>query len=166
MTDGQVPEFTPFWRNVAERRLCFPRCRACGRFHWYPLTRCPHCLAADIEWCAVESRGTLYSWTVVRHAFAATFADRLPYVVGLIDFPDASGIRLVSEVRVASTDALWVSMPVRAVFVDRPGADGLHFVPTTPDGRGFHEDAEYRNSSIHWVEAAAGCLRRRLWTIP
>lgn len=52
MTDEQIPEFAPFWRNVAERRLCFPRCEACGRFHWYPLTRCPHCFSADIEWRA------------------------------------------------------------------------------------------------------------------
>jgi uncharacterized OB-fold protein len=64
MTDGPVPEFAQFWRNVAERRLCFPRCRACGRFHRYPLTRCPYCLAADIEWCAVEPRGTLYSYVL------------------------------------------------------------------------------------------------------
>ena len=148
MTDEQIPEFAPFWRNVAARRLCFPRCKACGRFHWYPLTRCPHCFAADIEWCAVEPRGTLYSWTVVRHAFAPTFVDRLPYVVGLIEFPDAPGIRLVSEVRTASTDALWVSMPVRARFVDGSGAGGLHFVPTTPNGRGSHEDADLCDSSV------------------
>ncbi|MGD9880812.1 MAG: OB-fold domain-containing protein [Enhydrobacter sp.] len=148
MTDEQMPEFAPFWHNVAKRRLGFPRCEACGRFHWYPLTRCPHCFAADIEWCAVEPRGTLYSWTVVRHAFAPTFVDRLPYVVGLIEFPDAPGIRLVSEVRAASTDALWILMPVRAVFVGGSGADGLHFIPTTPDERGSQDDGDPCVSSV------------------
>lgn len=165
MTDGQVAEFAPFWRNVAKRRLCFPKCRGCGRFHWYPLTRCPHCLAADIEWCAVEPRGTLYSWTVVRHAFAPTFADRLPYVVGLIEFPDASGIRLVSEIRVPSMDALWVSMSVRAVFVDRPGAEGLHFVSTPPSGRGLQPEPDHCDSSTHWAAATAANLGRSLWTM-
>jgi len=112
MTDEQMPEFAPFWHNVAKRRLGFPRCEACGRFHWYPLTRCPHCFAADIEWCAVEPRGTLYSWTV------------------------------------ASTDALWILMPVRAVFVGGSGADGLHFIPTTPDERGSQDDGDPCVSSV------------------
>ncbi len=132
MTDAQAPEFAPFWHHVAAGRICFPRCKACSRFHWYPLPRCPHCLAADVEWCAVEPLGALFSWTIVRHAFTPTFAERVPYVIGLIEFPDAPGIRFVSEVRVVPADTLRVAMPVQAVFAGRPSADGLHFIPTMP----------------------------------
>lgn len=134
MADAQAPEFAPFWRHVAAGRLCFPKCGACGRFHWYPLPRCPHCLAVDIDWCAVEPLGTLFSWTVVRHAFTPAFAEKVPYVVGLIEFRDAPGVRLVSEIRAAPPDALRIAMPVQPVFAGRPAADGLHFIPMASSG--------------------------------
>lgn len=127
----ESPEFTPFWRHVAERRLCFPMCRSCGRRHWYPLPRCPHCLAADIDWEPVGPDGTLFSWTAVNHAFTPEFAGKVPYTVGLIAFAGAPGVRLITEVRAPPARALRIDMPVRAVFTGRTGAEGLHFVPAT-----------------------------------
>lgn len=125
----QSPEFLPFWRHVAEGRLCFPMCRSCGRRHWYPLPRCPHCFGADIGWQPAGPDGTLFSWTVVHHVFAPEFAGKVPYIVGLIAFADAPGIRLITEVRGPTEDSLRIDMPMQAVFTRRPGAEGLHFVP-------------------------------------
>lgn len=127
----ELPEFAPFWRQVAEGRLCFPTCRSCGRRHWYPLPRCPHCLAADIAWQPVGPDGTLFSWTVVNRAFTAEFVGKVPYTVGLIAFAGAPGIRLITEVRARAAGALQIDMPMQAVFTGRPDAEGLHFVPGT-----------------------------------
>jgi len=112
------PEFERFFDAVRGSRLAFPYCTACGRYHWYPMKRCPHCRSNDIEWRPVSGRGQLYSWTVVRHPFDPALAEALPYVVALIEFPDAPGIRLVSNLVDIDLDRLHIGMAVEPVYPD------------------------------------------------
>jgi uncharacterized protein len=98
MTSTVPPEFQPFWDHAASNRLAFPFCEECHRFHWYPLTRCPHCGSARLTWKPVSNEGVLYSWTVIHHAFNRADSARLPYVVALVDVIDAPGVRLVTNI--------------------------------------------------------------------
>ena len=110
------PEFAGFWSSLRSNKLSFPRCLACGRFHWYPMKRCPHCFSDRLAWVAVSGQPTLYSWTVVRRAFSPAFKDAVPYVVGLIEFPGAPGVRLITDIVEADPSALVIGMAMTPVF--------------------------------------------------
>jgi uncharacterized OB-fold protein len=111
-------EFHPFWEGLRAGRISFPKCRSCGRTHWYPMKRCPHCLATEFDWLPVSGRGRLHSWTVVRRAFSADQADKVPYVVGLVEFDEVPGTRLITNIVGTDPQALAVDMPLEPVFAD------------------------------------------------
>ena len=116
MSNTVVPEFAGFDRHLREGRLCFPRCRDCGRFHWYPKPTCPHCCSAVIDWQAVAGPGMVFSFTIVRHAFDAKWREALPYIVVLVTFEDAPGVRLVTNVVGIKPEVLLIGAAVEPVF--------------------------------------------------
>jgi uncharacterized OB-fold protein len=109
-------EFEGFLANARKRRLAFPRCKACGRFHWYPMPRCPHCRSAEIAWQPIAGRGEVFSYTIVRHAFDKSRRDRLPYTVALITFADAPGVRFITNIVEADAVKLAIGDAVEPVF--------------------------------------------------
>ncbi len=115
--DEVLPEFAGFFENAAQCRLAFPFCRGCGKFHWYPMPRCPHCRGKDIEWRQVGGRGRLVSFTRVLHAFDKSRAHDLPYVVALVEFTDAPGVTLVTNLVGDGVVYLAIGQPVEAVFL-------------------------------------------------
>lgn len=116
IVEDHPPEFAGFFEAARGGRLAFPRCESCGRFHWYPMKACPHCRSRDIAWRPVAGNGEIFSWTVVRHAFDPAYRDRLPYVIALVEFADAPGIRLVTNIEEADPESLRIGMQVRPVF--------------------------------------------------
>lgn len=92
------PELDGFLANARQGRIAFPRCGACGRFHWYPMPRCPHCRSSAIAWQPVAGRAEVFSFTIVRHPFDKRRAEALPYVVALVTFADAPGVRLITSI--------------------------------------------------------------------
>lgn len=122
-----APAFRPFWDGVAEGTLRFPYCGACRRFHWYPMPRCPHCGDQDIDWRAVGGPAEVYSWTVVRHAFSEAVAGQVPYVVALVTFADAPGVRLITNLVDVATDDISIGMAVGPVFLANESGKGIVF---------------------------------------
>jgi hypothetical protein len=110
----------PFWEAAARGELAIPRCGACRAFVWYPRERCPGCDAPDPVWEAVSGRATLFSWTVVRHAFAKPFAPHVPFATGLVTLEEDPAVRLATLLVDGDPEALRVGQPVRAVFRDLP----------------------------------------------
>jgi uncharacterized OB-fold protein len=111
----------PYWENARAGRLVTQRCRNCGRIWHPPLPACPHCHGTDIGWREVSGAGTVYTYTVVRHATHAAFADRVPYVVAIVEL--AEGPRLVTGIAGCAPEDVRVGMAVRACF--REVADGV-----------------------------------------
>lgn len=106
-------EFLPFWEGLRAGRISFPRCEDCGRFHWYPMKRCPHCSGERIAWAVVRGEGVLYSFTIVRYAFSPEYRDKLPYVVALVEFPDAPGVRLITQLVDVPHEAIRIGMKLK-----------------------------------------------------
>jgi uncharacterized OB-fold protein len=92
--------FQPFWEAVAQDRLALPRCLDCGRWIWYPVAGCPACGSARIEWTRLAGTGSLFTFTVVHRPFVPDLTLTEPYVVGLVEFDEAPGVRLVADVDV------------------------------------------------------------------
>lgn len=125
--------FRGHFDHLSAGKLAFPFCEECGRWHWYPMPLCPHCRSSRLSWRPVSGTGEIWSWTVVRHAFDASHRDKLPYVVALVCFEEAPGIRLVANVEAASPDELRIGMPVELV-PPVPGEPAQHaaFRPVRP----------------------------------
>jgi uncharacterized protein len=126
-TNEVLPEFSGFFENARQHRLAFPCCRSCGKFHWYPMPRCPHCRGSDVEWRKVSGRGTLFSFTRVMHAFDKSRADALPYVVALVEFADAPGVRLITNIIDSPHDELRIGQSVAPVFRLKDGRAVVEF---------------------------------------
>lgn len=115
-TSDLLPEFAGFFDNAREGRIAFPYCRGCGKFHWYPMPRCPHCRAREVAWRRIAGPGTLVSFTRVMHAFDKSRAGALPYVVALVRFADAPGVNLITNIVGPGIDDLLIGQAVEPFF--------------------------------------------------
>ena len=81
-----------FWDAIAEGRLVFQRCAACGVVRHPPAPMCGEC--HSVEWDTQESsgHGHVYTWIVSHHP---TKPDAEPRVVVLVELDDR--IRFVSN---------------------------------------------------------------------
>ncbi len=86
-----------FWEACRRRELCFQRCADCGAFRHPPLGGCPHCASDAAEWVPVRGPARVFSYTVVHHAAVPQLAGDVPYNVVVVEFDDAPGARLISN---------------------------------------------------------------------
>jgi len=108
----------PFFAGAARHELTIPRCDGCGRLVWYPEPACPTCGGTSFTWTAVRGSGRLYSWAVVRRAFLPAFADRVPFVTGLVALDDDPAVRIVTYIVDCDPLGLRADDPVRVRFED------------------------------------------------
>lgn len=85
-----------YWRSAKEGKLSLRRCRACGETHFMPRYLCPVCWSDDLEWIEASGKGVVHSFSIIRRASSPAFADRVPYVVALIDL--AEGPRMMTNI--------------------------------------------------------------------
>jgi uncharacterized protein len=121
---------------AAAGRLEVPQCGDCLTFHWYPSRTCPNCGSTNVIWKALSGNGRIFSYTIVGHPLMPWLAERVPYVLGLIELPDAPGVRLVTDVMHIDPADVHVGMPVRATFEQLGESLGLvHFEPADAEKR-------------------------------
>ena len=118
---GTTDLTAPYWDAAREGRLVVQQCRACHQVWHPPLPRCPHCHATDLGWRQVSGDGTIYSYTVVRHPTHYAFAEKIPYVLAIVEL--AEGPRLVTAITGAAPEEVRGGQPVRVVFAEV--ADGV-----------------------------------------
>ena len=106
----------PYWEAARAHRLVMPKCLACGAFHFYPRTLCPHCSSARLEWTTCSGRAEVYSFTVVHRAPSPAFAADVPYVVATVKL--AEGPHLMTRIAGCAPDVVRIGMAVRVSFVE------------------------------------------------
>jgi uncharacterized OB-fold protein len=106
-----------YWNAARERRLVIRECKKCGRKHFMPRHQCPHCWSDDLEWVQSSGNGTVYSFSVVHRAPTAAFAQRVPYVIAMIDLDD--GPRMFANIVGATALDVAIGDRVKLTFEDR-----------------------------------------------
>ena len=106
----------PFFNGAREGKLMLQHCSGCDRWSFPVRERCPHCLAAKLEWRQASGRGTLYTFTIMHQVMNPGFASAVPYNVAQVDLEE--GVRMVSNVVGIRNDALRIGMKLEAVFED------------------------------------------------
>lgn len=118
----------PFWAATRERRLVLPWCTACEVPHWYPRDVCPRCLGSAIEWREASGRAVVHACSVMPKAAMPVLADRVPYVVALVDLDE--GVRMMTNVVGADPASVAVGQAVVADW--EPLTDGRHLLVFRP----------------------------------
>lgn len=123
-------EAREFFAHCAQGRLALQRCLGCGRLRHYPRSHCPFCLSPRYEWQPCSGRGTVYTHTVIRQNENPRFAQRLPYVVAIVELEE--GVRMLSSVVGIDPAGMRVGMAVEVIFEDE--ADGRTVPRFRPTG--------------------------------
>ena len=120
---------TPYWASLAQGKLSYQRCGACGHA-WLPArSECPACLADQWKWEPAAGGAKLISWVVYHTAFHAAFANRLPYNVAVVKLDE--GPRLISNVvGIADAETLKIDQRLRLVVEDESGTAVPRFAPS------------------------------------
>ena len=102
----RVSGFTAtFWQALGEGRLITTRCGQCSRWSFPPRNLCRQCWNRDVDWVALRTTGSLYSFTRV-HVVPGAFRTDAPYAIGIVDLADKVRLmcRLVGDVQVGDLD--------------------------------------------------------------
>jgi uncharacterized OB-fold protein len=112
-----------YWEAAARDELVLRRCSACGKHHFPPRYLCPRCWSDELEWTRSAGKGVVYSFTVMHRAPMPAFAQRVPYVVALIDLDE--GPRMMAII--LGDDALETTVGdrVSVCFEERAGGSKL-----------------------------------------
>jgi uncharacterized OB-fold protein len=110
LPDVDEPIGAPFWEFCRRRELRLQQSRSTGAFVFPPR---PH-YAGDYDWVAVSGRGRILTFVVVRPPFLPAFADRVPFVIAVVEL--AEGPRLVGHVLDCPIERVASGMEVEVVF--------------------------------------------------
>lgn len=83
-----------------------------------PTPFCPHCHSQAIDWVQHDGAGILYSYTIVDRAIMAGMENALPYVPAIVEFPDADGVRLITNMVGCEIGQLRIGQPVQLVWIE------------------------------------------------
>ena len=88
---------TAFWEGTRDYRLLVQRCKTCGGFQFGPEWICHHCRSDDLEWHECQGQGKVYAFERVWHPVHPALKDNCPYLVVLVELPDAGHVRMVGN---------------------------------------------------------------------
>jgi len=112
----------PFAEAAERGVLALPKCTDCGRKHWYPRPFCPFCWSDAIAWEPSSGKGTIYSFSILRHPTA-------PYSIAYVTLDD--GPTLMTSIVDCPFEALRIGGRVRLVL--RKDENGRPWPAFTPD---------------------------------
>jgi len=116
-----------YWEAAKRHQLVVQRCRACQGFQWGPEWLCHHCHSFELGWHQVSGRGRIYSWERVWHPVHPALKEACPYLVVLVELPDAGNVRMVGNLLGDPMQEVRIGAEVEAVFEDHE-ADGVTLV--------------------------------------
>jgi uncharacterized OB-fold protein len=106
----------PYWEASKRHELLLQKCRECGHYRYPPGETCSSCLSDELEWVKASGRGVVYTWTVFHQVYHPAFAKDVPYAVVAVELDE--GPRLLTNLVDCKVEAIFIGMPVEAVFDD------------------------------------------------
>lgn len=115
----------PYWSGLRENKAHVQQCRDCQGYQWGPEWICHHCHSDAVEFVEVEPEGVIYSYERVWHPVHPALAEQGPYVVVLVELPQAGNVRMVGNLLGDPEAPVEIGAKVRGVFehhedVDQP----------------------------------------------
>jgi uncharacterized OB-fold protein len=121
----------PFWAAAKERELRIQRCHACDTHLFYPRYLCTACGSDDLRWCLVSGRATVFTFTVARRPTHPALADRVPYVIAVVELEE--GPKLTTNLVDIDPEDVAIGLSVQATFEDVDDVTLVQFRPVGPE---------------------------------
>jgi uncharacterized protein len=122
LTHPPLPIITPlteaFWDGVAQRKLMICHCADCDHLLHPPRPVCNRCMSTNIDAKEMSGLATLYTYTVTVQVFHPFYADKVPYVLAVVELEEQPGLRLTTIVVDCPEDQLRVGLPVEVVWTE------------------------------------------------
>jgi len=113
----------PFWEGLKEERIRVQRNPATGVFQFPPQWIAYDTQSFDLEWVDVAPRGRIYSWTRVWHPVHPALRDAGPYIVVVVELPQAGDVRMLGNLLGDPRQEVEIGAEVEAAFEHHPDAD-------------------------------------------
>ncbi len=124
------PDTAAYWDACQRHELLIQRCSKCDVLQFYPRNVCTSCGSRTLDWVTATGHGKVLSWTIVRRAVSAAYADDVPYVIALIKLQE--GVVMMSKVVACEPEAVHTGMAVEVKFEDWSEQVSMPvFVPVT-----------------------------------
>lgn len=127
----------PYWEGLRANRLLVQRCPSCSNWQFGPEWICHRCHRLDPDWVEVAPSGRIYAFERVWHPVHAALKGHGPYLVVLVELPEAGGIRLIGNLLGDPRQAVEIGTAVEGVFE-------------------HHADAQPAYSLLQWRVASSG----------
>ena len=118
---------TEYWEAAKRHELVVQRCNSCKGYQWGPEWLCYQCHSFDLGWEKVSGKGTIYSWERIWHPVHPALKEACPYIVVLVELPDAGNVRMVGNLLGDAMQQVVIGSAVEAVFEDHT-EDGVTLV--------------------------------------
>ena len=105
-----------YWQGLKQNKLLIQRCSSCQRFQWGPEWLCHRCHSFELSFEEVEPEGLIYSQERIWHPVHPALKDQGPYIVVLVELPQADSIRVVGNLLGDPEQAIPIGNKVRGVF--------------------------------------------------
>jgi uncharacterized OB-fold protein len=105
-----------YWNAARDHRLELLRCQSCGHFVHFPRPMCDRCQSSDLAPEGISGRGSLYSYCTVVRPGHPYFIDKVPYILGIVDINEETGVRIPAGIVEHESSALRCGTPVEVVF--------------------------------------------------
>jgi hypothetical protein len=115
--DWAVPALTDTnraWFTSGE--LSLQQCATCAAVQHPPEEICHACGSMQFATHTVAPYGTVYSYTVVRHAVHPALEASIPYAVVLVQLDELPDVRVVGNVLDLPVDEIAIGLPVEATW--------------------------------------------------
>jgi uncharacterized protein len=106
----------PYWEGLKEDKIMIQRCNACQRWLWGPEWLCHACHSFDLDWQEINGKGLIYSWERVWHPVHPALREHGPYLVVLVELPEADNIRMIGNLLGDPRQNIVIGSAVTAVF--------------------------------------------------
>ncbi len=106
----------PYWAGLREGRLLVQRCAGCGTWQFGPEWLCHRCHRFDPGWVEVAPRGLIHSWERVWHPSHPALKGHGPYLVVLVELPEAGNVRMVGNLLGDPMQAVAIGAAVTGAF--------------------------------------------------
>lgn len=122
-----------YWTGGERGELRILRCDNCATWVHPPSPVCPSCRGRALTPTPASGAGELHTFTVNHQPWYPGLDP--PYVVGIVDLPEQSGLRVTAGIVGVDPDDVRIGMPVQVTFEQyddvwlpffepRPAADG------------------------------------------
>jgi uncharacterized protein len=118
----------PFWDGARRNELWLQRCEGCHGYLFYPRYLCTRCGSGKLRWEQVSGRGTVFTYTVARRPTHPAFADRVPYVIAVVELEE--GPKLTTNIVGCEPVDVSIGLRVRATFEDAGDVTLINFAPS------------------------------------